>query len=74
MTNKEANVLKVKDLQLALGIGAEKAYALMHSIDFPSMKIGKTYFVTREKFDDWLKESEGKEIQLDYGTKQRRKR
>lgn len=68
-TKASLRLLGVKDLQKRMGFGMEKTYALMHSVDFPSMKLGKSYFVTEENLEKWLKESEGKEIQLQYGKK-----
>lgn len=48
------SILKVKDLQQRLGIGRDRAYALMRSAGFPSTRIGKTYFVTSDNFEKWL--------------------
>lgn len=57
-------VYRVKDLMECLHIGKDKAYNLMRSIDFPSMQIGKTYIVTKEKFEQWLDDNTGKKIDL----------
>ena len=48
------SVLKAKDLQERLGIGRDRAYALMRSAGFPSPRIGRTYFVTSDNFEKWL--------------------
>lgn len=55
-------VLDVKELQEALGIGADTAYCLMRSEAFPSMKIGKRYFVEREALKQWLQRHRGREF------------
>ena len=48
-------ILTVKEIQGLLRIGRDKAYRLMKSSDFPSVKIGRTYFITAENFEIWLK-------------------
>lgn len=48
-------MLTTKDLQQILKIGRDRAYALMRSKAFPSMKIGTRYYVTQEALDDWLR-------------------
>ena len=48
------SVLKAKDRQERLGIGRDRAYALMRSAGFPSTRIGRTYFVTSDNFEKWL--------------------
>ena len=60
----EIKVLTVIDLQQALGIGRETAYALMHNKSFPSIKMGGRYFVEIGALQRWLKNYEGKEIYL----------
>ncbi|MBQ7562382.1 MAG: helix-turn-helix domain-containing protein [Lachnospiraceae bacterium] len=55
----------VKDLQTTLKIGRDKAYRLMASKDFPSMRIGKNYVVSSDAFQRWVKESENREIRLE---------
>lgn len=52
--DKEIRILKVSDIQLQLGIGRDRAYALMRSAGFPSTRIGRTYFVTADNFEKWL--------------------
>ena len=51
----QPKILNVKDVQRILNIGRDKAYRLMKSSDFPSAKIGRTYFITVENFEAWLK-------------------
>lgn len=47
-------LLRVKDLQELLQIGRDKAYALMHSSAFPSIKIGRCYYVSKDELQKWL--------------------
>jgi excisionase family DNA binding protein len=58
--SEEKILLKVSDLQDLMGIGREKAYSLMRSKSFPSMKIGGNYFVSRSALDKWLSDYERK--------------
>lgn len=45
-------MLTTKDLQVILKIGRDRAYALMRSKAFPSMKIGARYYVTKEALEE----------------------
>lgn len=47
-------LLNVRDLQVLLQIGRDKAYALMHSKGFPAIKIGGRYYVSQEELKKWL--------------------
>lgn len=57
-------MLTTKDLQIYLKIGRDTAYALMHADGFPSLKIGRRYYVTQEALAHWLSRYEGKEFVL----------
>lgn len=57
-------LLTVKDLQSQLGIGRDTAYALMHSRAFPSIQIGRRYYVTREALEQWLSQNTYKSFAL----------
>lgn len=57
-------VMDVKDLQEALGVSKDTAYCLMRSEAFPSMKIGKRYFVEKVALKQWLQKNQGKEFLL----------
>lgn len=63
-TNDDFQVLKVKDIMERLGIGKDRAYALMKSKSFPATQLGKTYFVTTVKFEEWLEANAGKNVNL----------
>ena len=50
--------LTVKDVQEILNIGRSKAYEIFGSKDFPSIKIGTVYRVSRTDFDEWCKQQQ----------------
>lgn len=65
MNNVEGvQILQTKDLMDYLRIGKDRAYALMKSKSFPSIRIGKTYCVTMTSLQDWLNDNAGKSINL----------
>ena len=53
--DNEIKMLTAKELSKVLRIGRDKAYALMKSNGFPSLCIGKRYFVTTKALNDWIK-------------------
>ena len=57
-------MLKTQDLKEMLGIGNTTVYRLMHSKGFPSIKIGRRYFVLKEDFLKWAREYEYDSFQL----------
>ena len=44
-------LLTVKDLQKLLNIGRDKAYSLMHSKSFPSMRLGSFLYTLNRSRD-----------------------
>ncbi len=58
------DLLNVKDIQKCLRVGRDKAYGLMHSKTFPSIKIGGTYYVEEEALKEWLQKNRYKEVVL----------
>lgn len=57
-------LLNVKELMAELGIGRDFAYALMQSKGFPSIRIGKRYFVEKDALHNWLTRNQNKEYTL----------
>lgn len=45
----------VTDIKQMFDIGTTKAYNLIASDGFPSIKIGRKYIVPKEEFDKWVK-------------------
>lgn len=64
MGDNSFQFLQTKDLMNYLRIGKDRAYALMRSKSFPSMRIGKTYCVTMTSLQTWLNENAGKNVNL----------
>ena len=46
--------LSAADLAKVLGISRARAYELMHSKNFPSIKIGKRLTVPKDKLIEWM--------------------
>lgn len=57
-------LLTVDDLRKKLGVGRDRAYALMHSATFPSMKMGSRYYISEEALGRWIKYMENKKIEI----------
>ncbi len=57
-------IYQVPDIKQIMNIGRDKAYALMRSKAFPSTKLGSTYIVTKDKFEEWLNSVSGKDFKL----------
>lgn len=53
-------LMTIKELQTYLGIGKDKAYALVKSKSFPALKIGGRYYVIKSDFVNWLERQTGK--------------
>lgn len=47
-------LMSVKELQLYLHIGKEKAYELVKSEGFPSFKLRGRYYIVKQKLVRWL--------------------
>ena len=62
LIKKEIEVIRVPQLMSILGVGRSKAYALMASPAFPSTRIGKVYFVTRQNLEEWLNAYKGRDF------------
>ena len=53
-------LMTIKELQSYLGIGKDKAYALVKSKSFPALKVGGRYYVIKPDFVSWLEKQIGK--------------
>lgn len=51
---EDYSVMSAKDLARRLHIGRDKAYALIKSKGFPSIKLGGRYIVTSKALNEWL--------------------
>lgn len=57
-------VMTVKEVSTFLKIGRDQTYALMSNPTFPSYRIGKKMFVTKEALTEWLRNIKGRTILL----------
>jgi len=48
-------MLSATDIMKKIGIGRDKAYELLKSKQFHTIKIGRKYYVHEEVFENWLK-------------------
>ena len=64
MNNGKPALYTPSQVQKMCGFSVERTYKLFHSETFPSIKIGKRYYVTPEAFEKWLHDYEGKEYYL----------
>ena len=64
MPDENLHLLTVKELCTVLHVGRDTAYALMKSQGFPSILIGKRYFVTERALRDWIRQYEYKEFAI----------
>ena len=44
------------------GIGINKIYDLVNIQDFPSVRIGKKYYIISSMVDEWFKNNVGKQL------------
>ena len=64
VTNMDRILLNAKDVQERLGIGRDRAYRLLNSKSFPTIKINKSLFVTNEALDEWINMQQFKTFNL----------
>ena len=57
-------LLTTDDLRKRLGIGRDRAYALMHAKSFPAMKMGGRYYISEEALERWIRGMEHKKMEL----------
>ncbi|MEG1084665.1 MAG: Rha family transcriptional regulator [Hydrogenoanaerobacterium sp.] len=48
------DTLTVKQVRIYLGVSFDRAYSLFHSTDFPSYNIGRSLYVNKAEFMQWL--------------------
>ena len=62
--NKKIKMLRAKDIEKIIGCSKNMAYEIMKNKTFPSIQIGKNYYVTEENFYRWLNSNTYKKITL----------
>jgi hypothetical protein len=53
-------IYTVKDIQNILSLGRTKAYELMRSDGFPSVKLNNRLYVSKENFEKWFNKQTNK--------------
>lgn len=61
---EDDELLTYKDLQAKLHIGKNRAYELLKSACFPSIKINSRYYVTSKNLSKWLQDYTYRQYQL----------
>jgi len=61
---EKLNLWTLKDVQKYFSLGRNKALALMGSKTFPSLKIGRTYYVAEDAVYEWVRKNARSEIKL----------
>ena len=56
------NMLTVKELQTKFNLGKNKAYKLVHTKGFPTIKIGKTILIPEEQLQLWVEDNLNSQI------------
>ena len=52
--NNEINFYTTTDIRRILGIGNKTCLDLFHRADFPCVRIGKSFKITKEKFNEYV--------------------
>lgn len=63
MTNVNDNdiiVYTVSDIQRIMSLGRTRAYELMRSDGFPSIKLNNRIYITKKNFEKWLDKNTNK--------------
>lgn len=62
--NNNLEIYTTKEMMNILKFGKTKMNELLRSGEFPAVKIGGQYRITKEALEQWMKQNEGKEIYL----------
>jgi len=57
-------IITTKELAEILRIGRDKAYSLMKSSSFPSIKLGNRYIVTEQALIEWLTTNQYRKVAI----------
>jgi excisionase family DNA binding protein len=57
-----SKIMTVKQFYESTPFGLEKIYQLCHRKDFPSLKVGKRYYILRDEVMDWFKKHTNEQI------------
>ena len=62
--NIDIELLSVKDIMNYLKISNKKAYSLLKVKGFPQFRIGNTYYIPKQEFENWIIEHARKNINI----------
>ena len=62
MNENEIKMYTVKDVQSLFRCGRDKAYAIMKTKGFPSVRFGSQYLVEKSALEYWLTKQQGRQI------------
>ncbi len=60
--NSKTVLYTVDDIQRIFKLGRTKAYQLMISEGFPSIRLNRRLYVQKEKLDAWINQNSGKQF------------
>lgn len=55
-------IMKIKESCELTGIGKNTTYELVKRKDFPSLQVGRKYYILRDKVMDWFENHIGEKI------------
>ncbi len=61
--NNLPTMLNADTVASVLGISKGKAYELLRSSEFPTLRIGKRMMVSKEQFENWINKKCGETIE-----------
>ncbi|NSW76105.1 MAG: helix-turn-helix domain-containing protein [Candidatus Atribacteria bacterium] len=59
LKEQEKLILRPRDVQELTGLGRIQVYELWKRSDFPGKKHGRSLFVSRKAFEEWLEKRDG---------------
>lgn len=63
-TPKGKRFYSIKEIQEIFGFSRSKALSLVKTHGFPTIRIGRSYYVDSLKLDKWIEENYGKNISV----------
>lgn len=59
-TKSNDKTMSVKEFCSEYGVGINKGYEIINSIDFPMLRLGRRIIIIRSKVDEWIENQIGK--------------
>lgn len=54
--------MSVREFHDLTGVGINRVYQLVHTQEFPAIRMGSKYYIIRSKVDEWLEHQVGKKL------------